>query len=44
MFEIVTRDFTGKDSQSGSETMYDPATNVNIVNPHGMVTTDYVNL
>jgi len=42
--EIVTRDFYWKDSESGSEIMYDPATNVNTVNPHGMLSMDYFNL
>jgi len=41
--DIVTGISTGKGSQIGLETMYDPATNVNTVNPHGMLSTDYYN-
>jgi len=41
--EIVKGISTGKGSQIGLETMYDPATNVNTVNPHGMLSKDYLN-
>jgi len=44
MIEIVTSDSTGKDTKIGSETMYDPATHVNTVNPCGMPSMDYFTL